>query len=105
MEECVDLAVKISETCPHLALSGVMTIGEAPDDETDPTAPNMDFQRLKACKTRIEERLGMKGEELDLSAGMSDDFVQPIEQVGATNVRVGSRIFGARVYLPKPAST
>ena len=34
----------------------------------------------------------------EISMGMSDDYLIAIEE-GATMVRVGSKIFGARVYL------
>lgn len=37
------------------------------------------------------------GTDLELSMGMSDDFESAIH-AGATNVRVGSSIFGARNY-------
>jgi len=39
----------------------------------------------------------MNPEDLELSMGMSGDFEQATE-MGSTNVRVGSTIFGAREY-------
>jgi uncharacterized pyridoxal phosphate-containing UPF0001 family protein len=35
--------------------------------------------------------------DLELSMGMSDDYAEAID-AGSTNVRVGSKLFGARVY-------
>lgn len=46
-----------------------------------------------ALLAKIAERNGLKG----LSMGMSDDFEKAIS-FGATHVRVGSAIFGARTY-------
>lgn len=37
--------------------------------------------------------------EVELSMGMSNDFEEAI-QMGSTNIRVGSSIFGARNYGP-----
>jgi uncharacterized pyridoxal phosphate-containing UPF0001 family protein len=45
-----------------------------------------------ALLSKIAERNGLAG----LSMGMSDDFEKAI-QFGATHIRVGSAIFGARV--------
>ncbi len=64
-----------------LPLSGLMTI---PPVDEDP-APHF---RLLA---QIAERNGLSG----LSMGMSDDFETAVA-LGATHVRVGSAIFGAR---------
>ena len=44
--------------------------------------------------------LGVPVESLELSMGMSGDFEQAIE-MGSTNIRVGSTIFGARQYPQK----
>lgn len=41
-------------------------------------------------------------EQVELSMGMSVDFQHAIE-VGSTNIRVGSTIFGERDYSKKPA--
>lgn len=50
-----------------------------------------------ALLREIAERNGLAG----LSMGMSGDFATAIEY-GATHVRVGSAIFGARAYPPAP---
>jgi uncharacterized pyridoxal phosphate-containing UPF0001 family protein len=64
-----------------LPLRGLMCI--PPVDE----APSLHFALL----AKIAERNGLSG----LSMGMSGDFEQAIA-LGATHVRVGSAIFGAR---------
>jgi uncharacterized pyridoxal phosphate-containing UPF0001 family protein len=55
------------------------------------------IQRAQFIKMRtLLERLNQQGHQLDtLSMGMSSDYVIAIEE-GATMVRVGSAIFGAR---------
>ncbi|MEM6384916.1 MAG: YggS family pyridoxal phosphate-dependent enzyme [Pseudomonadota bacterium] len=71
--------------CRGLALpiNGLMCI--PPVDET----PSLHFALL----AKIAERNGLSG----LSMGMSGDFEDAIAQ-GATHIRVGSAIFGARTY-------
>lgn len=73
-----------------LPLSGLMCI---PPDEHDPL-PH--FHELH----KIAHRNGLKG----LSMGMSADFETAIAQ-GATHIRVGSAIFGARAYAPVPGES
>lgn len=68
-----------------LPLEGLMCI--PPVDE----APALHFALL----AKIAARNGLSG----LSMGMSGDFEQAIA-LGATHVRVGSAIFGARAYEP-----
>jgi pyridoxal phosphate enzyme (YggS family) len=72
--------VAVVRSLPNLDLRGLMTI--PPPGDTRPH-----FARLRA----LAEELGLPG----LSMGMSDDFEAAIEE-GATHVRVGSAIFGAR---------
>jgi len=89
-DEITDLARDIVQSCPHLRILGVMTIG-APDDYTC-------FDKLAACRKILAEALGIQDETtLELSMGMSGDFEEAIRR-GATNVRIGSTIFGARDY-------
>ncbi len=56
---------------------------------------NHSTQRLLDCKKEVTEKLGLDPASVELSMGMSHDFEQAIA-MGATNVRVGSSIFGAR---------
>lgn len=85
-EDCVELCRAIHQL-PHLQLRGLMAI-PAPN-AAEPRAP---FQALEQLRQQCSEATG----ELDcLSAGMSDDFEAAIVE-GATHVRVGSALFGAR---------
>ena len=81
----VDMADSLIEECLNLGLplKGLMCI--PPVDE----APSLHFALL----AKIAKRNGLDG----LSMGMSSDFEEAIAQ-GATHVRVGSAIFGARDY-------
>eukprot|EP01023_Acetabularia_acetabulum_P013730 TRINITY_DN1663_c0_g1_i4.p2 TRINITY_DN1663_c0_g1~~TRINITY_DN1663_c0_g1_i4.p2 ORF type:complete len:282 (-),score=33.26 TRINITY_DN1663_c0_g1_i4:55-900(-) len=94
-EDSVNLAKYIYENCSGLNIKGVMTIGR-PDYTSQP----QDFECLKECRCKIADVMGVQVEELELSMGMSGDFEQAIE-MGSTNVRVGSSIFGARDYSNK----
>lgn len=91
----------VIEKCPGLKLLGIMTIGSW-DASHDPTKPNPDFECLKRTRAELAKVLAEKGvpgapteDELELSMGMSADFVQAIKE-GSSSVRVGTRIFGDR---------
>ncbi len=82
---------------PRLAVHGLMTIAPwTPDPEKARPA----FRRLRALKSECEEILGAPLPHL--SMGMSGDFEVAIEE-GATIVRVGTALFGARPKPQKPA--
>ncbi|KAJ2756185.1 hypothetical protein GGI19_001076 [Coemansia pectinata] len=83
------VACTIAEECKKLRLLGLMTIGSI---EGSHQCPNPDFLRLCQLRDDLNAKLGLN---LELSMGMSDDFEHALE-LGATNVRVGSRIFGSR---------
>ncbi|KAL4554652.1 hypothetical protein LXL04_037251 [Taraxacum kok-saghyz] len=76
---------------PLKALVQVNTIGETSKFGVDPdgclelTLPN--------CKSEVCNALGIPEEQCQLSMGMSSDFELAIE-MGSTNVRIGSAIFG-----------
>ncbi|SCV68385.1 BQ2448_506 [Microbotryum intermedium] len=106
--EVVDLARHVLLDCPGLRLQGLMTIGsiDASQHASQEGQENPDFTLLRKTRDALVPALkGVPGEgakelvegrrKLRLSMGMSDDFVQAIKQ-GSDNVRVGSRIFGAR---------
>lgn len=79
------------EPLAHLRIVGLMTV---PADAEDPEASREAFARLRALRDTQRERPG--GADLrELSMGMSGDFEVAIEE-GATLVRVGTAIFGAR---------
>ncbi len=74
---------------PRLTLRGLMAIPEPSGDKTSQR------QRLTPLR-QLLERLNEQGYALDtLSMGMSDDLEAAVAE-GATIVRVGSAIFGAR---------
>jgi len=90
--EAVALAQSIIQECPRLRVAGLMTIG-APGDVTA-------FDRLAELRNDLAGVLGLPVEALALSMGMSGDFPEAISK-GATSVRVGSTIFGERIYADK----
>ena len=89
-DEVAQLAIKVAQL-PHLDLRGLMAV-PAPND--DVSAQRAAFARLR----ELRDRLGQQGLRLDtLSMGMSHDFAAAITE-GATMVRVGTAIFGSRIY-------
>jgi len=92
-EGTVALCRHITTNCQNLKLTGLMTIGAFDHDLA--SGPNPDFQCLLATRQRVCDALSLTLNDLELSMGMSNDFEHAIE-VGSTNVRVGSTIFGAR---------
>ncbi|KAJ9587962.1 hypothetical protein L9F63_018607 [Diploptera punctata] len=92
-ESAVELAKHIRERCNNLELVGLMTIGKFGYDLSQ--GPNPDFICLKKVRDSVCDALGLDCSALELSMGMSDDFEHAIE-MGSTNVRVGSSIFGHR---------
>jgi pyridoxal phosphate enzyme (YggS family) len=92
----IELCKHIRDSCPHLQLSGLMTIGAiARSQETTPNNENDDFICLRETRDKVEQELGMEKEELELSMGMSGDFEGAIAQ-GSDEVRIGSTLFGER---------
>ena len=75
---------------PHLQLRGLMTI---PPFCEDPRDARPYFRRLRRLRDDLEKQLGRSLPEL--SMGMSHDFEIAIEE-GATQVRLGTAIFGER---------
>jgi pyridoxal phosphate enzyme (YggS family) len=92
VSELSQLVQSIVSECPRLKVSGLMTIG-APGDFSC-------FDKLAAARDNLAAHFGWSVDSLELSMGMSGDFEEAIER-GATSVRVGSTIFGARLYAPK----
>ncbi|XP_047105060.1 pyridoxal phosphate homeostasis protein-like [Schistocerca piceifrons] len=92
-EEAVSVVKYVKDSCQNLEFVGLMTIGIYGYDTA--LGPNPDFLCLRNVRTEVCKSLSMKLEEVELSMGMSDDFEHAIE-LGSTNVRVGSSIFGAR---------
>lgn len=86
--EEIDAFLKACRSVYDLPVAGLMTI---PPVEADPR-PHFAMLREMAARN------GVSG----LSMGMSDDFEIAIAE-GATHVRVGSAIFGARAPAPREA--
>ncbi|MGD9253802.1 MAG: YggS family pyridoxal phosphate-dependent enzyme [Holophagae bacterium] len=76
--------------CPQLQVRGLMAI---PPWQDDPEASRPSFRALRELRDRLQEVSGLELPEL--SMGMSHDFHIAIAE-GATYVRVGTAIFGAR---------
>ena len=79
---------------PHLRVAGLMTIGH---QVADPAAARPAFVALRELGMRL--RTSHPGLGAALSMGMSDDFEVAVEE-GATIVRVGRALFGARPVAP-----
>jgi hypothetical protein len=75
----------------HLRVAGLMAI---PPPQTTPEASRASFVRLRELAQSLRSEAG-GGALRELSMGMSADFEIAIEE-GATCVRVGTAIFGAR---------
>ena len=73
-----------------------MCIGKYSGAEGDASP---DFNVLRSCRDAAAAELGVSADTLALSMGMSHDFEQACG-LGATHVRVGSTIFGARPPRP-----
>ena len=87
----------VKEIAPlsHLNIRGLMTI--APYTE-DPESNRVYFAGLRRLKDEIND-MHIPGVSMDtLSMGMTGDYEVAIEE-GATFVRVGTGIFGARNYM------
>lgn len=86
------LASGALERMEHIRLRGVMTIATNTDDEA---IIRRDFNNIRTIFEELKPRFG---EAFDtLSIGMSDDYPIALEY-GSTMVRIGTAIFGHRVY-------
>jgi pyridoxal phosphate enzyme (YggS family) len=89
-DEVGTLASAIAQL-PNLKLRGLMAV---PLPTEDVVAQRQSFAQLR----KLRDQLNQQGLQLDtLSMGMSHDFAAAIAE-GATMVRIGTAIFGARVY-------
>lgn len=84
----------IKDSCLKLNIIGLMTIGSY-EQSTNPNEINQDFKKLIECRDSLISALNLEADSLEISMGMSHDFEQAI-QMGSTNIRVGSLIFGSR---------
>lgn len=87
----VDALAHAIAKLPRLTLRGLMAVPAPCDDVATQRIP---FARLR----ELRDKLNRQGLHLDtLSMGMSHDYPAAIAE-GATMVRIGSAIFGDRVY-------
>ncbi|KAF2769613.1 hypothetical protein EJ03DRAFT_343259 [Teratosphaeria nubilosa] len=95
--EATALCRHIKETCPHLHLAGLMTIGAIARSRAATTAEsaNEDFVALRDVRGRVARELGVEDGTLELSMGMSSDFEAAVG-LGSDEVRIGTTIFGLR---------
>ena len=92
-EELEPLVREIVEF-PHLRIRGLMAI---PPHSSDPEESRQWFRAMRQLADSIAA-LKLPNVSMDeLSMGMSDDFEVAIEE-GATLIRIGTAIFGARDY-------
>ena len=77
---------------PHLSLVGLMTM--APWD-VETAVIRSTFRRTRQLSEWMQHNIPEIKQPLNLSMGMTDDFEIAIEE-GATHIRVGRALFGAR---------
>ena len=79
----------------NVRICGVMGMATFTDDEAE---VRKEFKHLKSIfDTLKQDYFAEQPKFKEISMGMSEDYLIAIEE-GATMVRVGSKIFGARVY-------
>lgn len=94
-------AAQLLERLPdlnHLQARGLMTIAPLGVSEDETRACFRQLRALRDQWAQQHARLDLA----ELSMGMSGDFALAIQE-GATRIRVGSALFGARAYLEKTA--
>ena len=91
--EVIPFAEKIAQF-PHINMRGLMTIAPFVDD---PEKNRTIFRDLHKLYVDIKEKNIDNGTVSILSMGMTNDYEVAIEE-GATMVRIGTGIFGARDY-------
>ncbi len=82
-------------TLPYLRIKGLMTLASPTNDPED---VRPEFRRMRELRDRWNTQHSTSKQLPWLSMGMSGDFDVAIEE-GATHVRVGSALFGARHYV------
>ena len=90
-------AMELAAYCverPHLEFQGLMTIGPL---TMDIGRIRQAFREMALIHEQVVRQVGTSGKKAILSMGMSGDFKIAIEE-GATHIRVGTALFGAREY-------
>ena len=96
-ENLPPLVTHIVEECPHLQFKGLMAMGKVADVEGF-----REMVRLKELllPDLITRKLMKDSSDFELSMGTSQDYELAVKE-GATEVRLGTTIFGARDYKSK----
>lgn len=96
LDECrTMLQGEVFPTLQNVRICGVMGMATFTDDMTQ---VRKEFQHLKSIfETLKADYFANQPQFKEISMGMSDDYPIAVEE-GATLVRVGSKIFGARNY-------
>ncbi len=81
-------------TCEHLRIDGLMAMAAYADD---PEHVRPAFRRMRALFETYDASANPRARMRTLSLGMSNDFEVAIEE-GATQIRLGSALFGPRDY-------
>ena len=87
-----------AEAAGHLRLRGLMAI---PPADASPDETRAFFARMRRLLTELQDRRYATARPDTLSMGMSGDYESAIRE-GATIVRIGTAIYGARDYSKKP---
>ena len=88
----VPALIEAVSSSAHLSLAGFMTVGLNSSAETD---VRRGYAQLRQLRDRSAKELNLPADALELSMGMSNDLEWAIAE-GATIVRVGTTVFGAR---------
>lgn len=91
--QAMELAAYCAEK-PNLQFRGLMTIGPL---TSDIARIRQAFREMMLISEQVIKQVGTSGKTAMLSMGMSSDFKIAIEE-GATHLRVGTALFGAREY-------
>ncbi len=87
--------IEFLQTCKHLKFDGLMII---PPFYEDAEKVRPFFKRLREMRDAFLQKSAFANKKGELSMGMSHDFEIAVQE-GATLVRVGTSIFGARENL------
>lgn len=83
---------------PNIRFCGVMGMGSFSDDKE---ISRREFRNLKTIFSNIKSRFFAEDDNFNkISMGMSNDYEIAIEE-GSNVIRVGSKIFGKRIYTNK----
>ena len=93
-EEVIDLVKQVA-LLPHVRIKGLMTVAPYVEDSEE---NRLFFRNIKQLSVDIDNQNIDNVSMNVLSMGMTGDYMVAIEE-GATIVRVGTGIFGARNYM------